>query len=131
MPKRRYSDDPSALFKAAPTAYRLPPKFSITDGQSFLHAVAETSGRHVVGRTQTGDDVTHTVEGGSRLSVTPAGSPDELAAQIDRLREAFEVHEGRPPSDRDDHFWIAVNVLRDAYTGPALGNIADVMGGLS
>jgi alkanesulfonate monooxygenase SsuD/methylene tetrahydromethanopterin reductase-like flavin-dependent oxidoreductase (luciferase family) len=84
-----------------------------------------------VGRTQTGDDLTSTEEGGSYLSVTPAGSPDELAAQINRLREAFEVNEGRPPSDRDDAFWEAVNVLRDAYDGPELGSPADVMGGLS
>lgn len=131
MPKHRYSDDPKALFKAAPTAFRLPPRFSITDGQSFLHAVAAASARHKVSRTQTGDDLTHSVEGGSRLSVTPAGSPDELAAQINRLREAFEVTEGRPPSERDDAFWEAVNVLYDAYTGPTLGSIADVMGGLS
>lgn len=131
MTNARYSDDPNARFKPAPTAYRLPPKFSISDGQSFLQAVAETSGRHLVGRTQTGDDLTHSVEGGSYLSVTPAGSPDELAAQINRLREAFEVHEGRPPSDRDDAFWEAVNALYDAYDGPELGSIADVMGGLS
>lgn len=131
MPKNRYSDDPNALFKAAPTAYRLPPKFSVDDAQTFLHAVAETSGRHVVGRTQTGDDVTHTEEGGSFMSVTPAGSPDELRQQVDRLARAFEASEGRPPTDRDDNFWECVNILHDAYEGPKLGNIGEVLGGLS
>ena len=131
MPKNRYAADPNALFKAATPAFRLPPRFSITDGQSFLHAVAAASARHRVGRTQTGDDLTSTEEGGSLLSVTPAGSEDELRDQIGRLTIAFERAEGRPPSERDDEFWIAVNHLFDAYQGPALGSVADVMGGLS
>jgi hypothetical protein len=129
MPKNRYSADPKALFQPAPTPTRTP--FQIKDGQSWLQAVADATGRHRVGRTQTGDDLTFTEEGGSYLSVTPAGSPDELAAQINRLRETFEVHEGRPPSELDDAFWEAVNALYDAYDGPELGNVADVMGGLS
>jgi hypothetical protein len=129
MTTNRYSADPNALFKPAPTPTRAP--FLIKDGQSWLHAVADATARHRVGRTQTGDDLTFTEEGGSYLSVTPAGSPDELEAQINRLREAFEVHEGRPPSDRDDSFWEAVNALFDAYTGPTLGSAAEVMGGLS
>jgi hypothetical protein len=84
-----------------------------------------------VSRTQTGDGLTHSVEGGSHLKVTPAGSPDELRDQIGSLTEAFEQGEGRPPSERDDNFWIAVNHLLDAYEGPTLGSIEDVMGGLS
>lgn len=129
MPKNRYSADPKALFQPAPTPTRRP--FLIRDGQSWLHAVADATGQHRVGRTQTGDDLTFTGEGGSYLSVTPAGSPDELAAQIDRLRETFEVHEGRPPSELDDAFWEAVNALYLAYDGPELGSLEDVMGGLS
>jgi hypothetical protein len=129
MPRNRYSNDPTALFQPAPTPTRR--SFLIKDGQSWLHAVADATARHRVGRTQTGDDLAYSEEGGSYLSVTPAGSPDELAAQINRLRETFEVHEGRPPSELDDSFWEAVNVLYDAYDGPELGSIRDVMGGLS
>jgi hypothetical protein len=128
MPTNRSSAS-TKYFRPAPLPTRMP--FQIKDGQSWLHAVADATGQHRVGRTQTGDDLTYTEEGGSYLSVTPAGSPDELAAQINRLRETFEVHEGRPPSDFDDAFWDAVNALRDAYTGPSLGSPADVAGGLS
>jgi alkanesulfonate monooxygenase SsuD/methylene tetrahydromethanopterin reductase-like flavin-dependent oxidoreductase (luciferase family) len=128
MPRNRAK---GGLFKEAPTPNIVPAKFSITGAQGFLHALAEASARHPLARTMTGDDLTYSEEGGSYLSVTPAGSPDELAAQIDRLREAFEVHEGRPPSDRDDAFWEAVNALYDAYDGPELGSVPDVMGGLS
>jgi hypothetical protein len=128
MPRNRAK---GGLFKEAPTPNIVPAKFSITDGQSFLHAVAAASARHRVSRTQTGDDLTSTEEGGSLLSVTPAGSEDELRSQIGRLTIAFERAEGRPPSDRDDEFWIAVNHLFDAYQGPKLGSVADVIGGLS
>jgi hypothetical protein len=127
MPKNRYQ----GLFKSASPPNIVPAKFSITDGQGFLHALAEASSRHRVSRTQTGDDLTSTEEGGSLLSVTPAGSEDELRDQIGRLTIAFERAEGRPPSDRDDEFWIAVNHLFEAYQGPKLGSVADVMGGLS
>jgi hypothetical protein len=127
MPHNRYR----GLFKSAPTPNIVPAKFSVTDGQGFLHALAEASARHPVSRFEVLDEITQGVEGGSYLSVTPAGSPDELAAQIDRLREAFEVSEGRPPSDRDDAFWEAVNQLFEAYQGPKLGSVEDVMGGLS
>lgn len=127
MPHNRYR----GLFKAAPTPNVIAPKFSITDGQSFLHALAEASGRHRVSRTDTGDALSSTEEGGSYLSVTPAGSEQELRDQIARLSIAFERAEGRPPSDRDDQFWIAVNDLLEAYEGPTLGSLEDVMGGLS
>ena len=128
MPRNRAK---GGLFKEAPTSNVIPAKFSITDGQSWLSALAAASARHKVSRTQTGDDLTSTEEGGSLLSVTPAGSEDELRSQIGRLTIAFERAEGRPPSDRDDEFWIAVNHLFDAYQGPKLGSVADVMGGLS
>jgi hypothetical protein len=129
MTTQRYSADPNALFQPAPTPTRM--AFRINSGQSWLHAVADATGQHRVGRTQTGDDLFFTEEGGSHLSVVPAGSLDELAAQVNRLREAFEVHEGRPPSELDDAFWEAVNVLHDAYTGPALGSSDAVRAGLS
>lgn len=131
MPKNRYSGDPNALFKSSTPVLADHTRFAIEEGQSFLNALAATSARHRVGRTQTGDDLVYTDEGGSYLFVAPAGSEGELRDQIDRLREAFEDSEGRPPSDRDDHFWIAVNRLFDAYDGPELGSIADVVGGLS
>jgi hypothetical protein len=127
MPHNRYR----GLFKSAPTPNVIPPKFSITDGQSFLHAVADATARHRVSRTDTGDGLTSTEEGGSYLSVTPAGSEQELRDQIALLTLAFEREEGHPPSDRDDQFWEAVNALFSAYQGPALGDPADVMGGLS
>jgi hypothetical protein len=127
MPKNRYQ----GLFKSAPTPNIVPAKFSITDGQGFLHALAEASARHPLARTLTGDDLNYTDEGGSLYSITPAGSEDELRDQIALLTLAFERAEGHPPSDRDDEFWIAVDALFKAYEGPTLGNRADVMGGLS
>jgi hypothetical protein len=127
MPHNRYR----GLFKQAPTPNVIAPKFSITDGQSFLHAVADATARHRVSRTDTGDALTSTEESGSYLSVTPAGSEQELRDQIALLTLTFERTEGHPPSDRDDQFWIAVNDLLEAYEGPALGSVEDVMGGLS
>jgi hypothetical protein len=127
MPQNRYR----GLFKSAPSPNVVPAKFSINDGQGFLHALAEASARHPLARTLVGDDLTHSVEGGSYLSVTPAGSEGELRDQIARLCIAFERAEGRPPSDRDDAFWEAVNALFEAYEGPTLGSVEDVMDGLS
>jgi hypothetical protein len=131
MPKRRYSGDPGTLFKSSTPVPSDHTRFGIEDGQTFLWALAAISARHRVGRTQTGDDLIYTEEGGSYLSVIPAGSADELRDQINRLKIAFERSEGRPPSDRDDAFWEAINAVFDAYDGPELGSIADVMGGLS
>lgn len=128
MPRNRAK---GGLFKEAPTPNIVPAKFSINDGQGFLHALAEASARHPLARTLTGNDLAHDVEGGSYMSVTPAGSEAELRDQIARLSIAFERAEGRPPSYRDDAFWEAVNTLLRAYEGPTLGDLEDVMGGLS
>ncbi len=127
MPTNRYR----GLFKSAPSAPIVPAHFWLNDGQTWLNAVAQATARHRVGRTQTGDDLTYTEEGGSFMSVTPAGSEDELRDQIALLTFTFERAEGHPPSDRDDEFWIAVDAILKAYEGPALGSVADVMGGLS
>ena len=124
MPNNRYAGDPSRLFKAAPVTPTdvLPTQFDIGDGASWLHAVADASARH---RVNGGP------EGGSYFSIEPAGSQQELADQIARVALAFEQGEGHPPSDRDDNFWTVVNQLIDAYDGPELGSLADIMGGLS
>jgi hypothetical protein len=128
MPRNRAK---GGLFREAPTPNIVPAKFSITGAQGFLHALAKASARHPASRFQILDEVTQGVEGGSRMSVTPAGSQEELRDQIARLSIAFERSEGRPPSDRDDAFWEAVNTLFEAYQGPTLGSVEDVMGGLS
>jgi len=128
MPKRRYAGDPGSLFKSSTP---VPSDHTRFDVRGFLHALSAISARHSVGRTQTGNDLVYTDEGGSYLSVVPAGSEAELRDQINRLKIAFERSEGRPPSERDDAFWEAVNAVFDAYDGPELGSISEVMGGLS
>lgn len=134
MPQNRYSADPNALFKSRvnPDNKSIPPPFSITDSQSFLHALAQASAAHRVSRTDTGAALDSTVEGGSYLSITPAGSEQELQDQLARLTYAFEEHEGHPPDEDDDEFWIAANELLDAADfAHTLGDAEDVMGGLS
>lgn len=132
MPHNRYADDPNRLFKSAAPTHSLPPRFSITDANSFLHALAEASAAHRVSRFNSGTEpLTSTEEGGSLYSVTPAGSEDELREQIALLSRTFEEAEGHPPSSSDDNFWLAVNELIDAYDGPEIHNSEDVMGGLS
>jgi hypothetical protein len=129
--RSRYSADPNRLFKAAPTPSAIPPRFSITDSQSFLHSLAQASAQHRVSRTDTGAVLDSTVEGGSYFSITPAGSQQELDDQLALLTRAFVEHEGHEPSERDDAYWVAVNEIMDAYDGPEIGDPEVIMGGLS
>jgi hypothetical protein len=120
MPRQRYR----GLFKPVQAGFKIPPRFSITEAQGFLHAVAEASARHRVGRTYTDEsELTFADEGGTHLKVVPAGSEDEFWAQVAQLSLAFSEAEGRPPTYADDNFWEAINVLHDAYEGPELGNL--------
>jgi hypothetical protein len=120
MPKNRYQ----GMFKPVQAGFKVPPSFSITEAQGFLHAVAEASARHRVGRTYTDEsELTFADEGGTHLKVVGAGSEDEFWDQVAQLTRAFTDAEGRPPTYRDDNFWQAVNVLHDAYEGPEIGSL--------
>jgi hypothetical protein len=125
MPRQRYQ----GLFKQAPQAAQNVtgrPDFSITDPQGFLHAVANASARHQVGRTYTDEtELSFNEQGGTHLKVFPAGTEDEFYSQVARLTIAFEEMEGHPPTTEDDAFWEAVNTLHAAYEGPELGNLAE------
>jgi hypothetical protein len=105
--------------------------FSITDAQDFLHATALASGAHPVARFATGTDpLTFQTEGGSMMSITPAGSEGEYLAQFGAVQHAFEESVGRPPTETDGEFWTAINRLYDAYQGPTL-DANTVTGGLA
>jgi len=110
----------------------------VKDGQAWLHALAQAVGSHPVARFQTQEDadaLTPATEGGSKLSVTPAGSEDEFFAQRAALVRAFEDVVGRPPTaeggtEEDDAFWEALDAIHRAYQGPTLDPDA-VIGGLA
>ncbi len=113
--------------------------FDVRDGQAWLHALAQAVGSHPVARFQTQEDADALVpatEGGSKLSITPAGSEDEFFAQRAALVRAFEKVVGRPPTaegwgtEDDDAFWEALAAIHDAYQGPMLDPDA-VTGGLA
>lgn len=120
MPRQRYR----GLFQPVQAGFKIPPRFSITEAQGFLNAVAEASARHRVGRTYTDEtELDFTEAGGSSLKVVPAATEDQFWNQVAALTLAFENSEGRAPTIEDDNFWEAFNALHDAYEGPELGDV--------